>query len=65
MSDTTVGSVVPAFGAGAAPAARAQTFDNVQPITVPPEDGTTGAFALVSDIEIWWAEWGSNPRPPD
>lgn len=37
----------------------AQTFGNVQPITVPPEGGSTGAFGLVSDIDGTTAVVGS------
>ena len=49
-------AVLSALGA---PAARAQTFGNVQPIAVPPEGGTTGAFGLVSDIDGTTAVIGS------
>ncbi len=46
-------------GVRSAPTASAQTFGNVQPITVPPEGGTTGAFGLVSDIDGTTAVIGS------
>lgn len=45
--------------AGSAPTVSAQTFANVQQVTVPPEGGTTGAFGLVSDIDGTTAVIGS------
>ena len=46
-------------GVRSAPTVSAQTFGNVQQITVPPEGGTTGAFGLVSDIDGTTAVIGS------
>ena len=51
--------VATAISVGSTPVARAQTFGNVQPIAVPPEGGSTGAFGLVSDIDGTTAVIGS------